>query len=129
MLTTRVAIVALCLFSLSVSAQVPEGPVFQSPPAAEALVPQPIEPPSEEPTPAPETERKLTVFAKPGARMGTLDSIAGTNGEFIMDAPEAPSNGILIGAYTTTPNIFMRLGANTSSARPEIAVLRGDRRS
>jgi hypothetical protein len=107
----RASAVIVCVLSVSVLAQNQARDVA-TPPIA---VPAPLE--AQDPTPGgvavAEPER---VADRPSGR-GAQTEMTGTNGELLLGSADgAPATGVLLGGFTGTPDVFARLGTNTSAS-------------
>jgi hypothetical protein len=113
----RVLALVSVIICVSLFAQTPpaEPPLFIEPPA-EMMLPPPSPEGTTESAPS---SRDLNVFgaSSRGGMATNAVTSAGSNGELWLDTPPSPfSTGLLLNAFTATPNIFMQLGASTSDA-------------
>lgn len=65
-------------------------------------------------------EPSLKMFTKASRRISAEQNVTGANGELILDSPPSPfTTGVLLRAFgtpTSTPDLFMQLGTNTSGS-------------
>jgi hypothetical protein len=114
--TFRVALLLLCLPFASILAQVdPVPPPMEHKIPEIQLAPAPQEMPVEAEA-EPEPERTLPGYTRARARVRAQADISGAHGELLLDAATAPSSGVLLQSFSSTPDIFMQLGTSTSSS-------------
>ncbi|HYK02284.1 MAG TPA: hypothetical protein VE974_11045 [Thermoanaerobaculia bacterium] len=118
--TFRVALVALCLAAPVLLAQDPV--VDPSAPPPIPVIEMPGREEAEEPAAAPEVpqgDRPLKVLQsgrnRPSA-VGAQADVTGNHGDLLLDNATAPASGVLLRAATATPDVFLKLGTQTSAS-------------